>query len=86
MFVLLAIGLGPRDDLNFKMSFDRRTPPEDVVAVVNLSTERLWRWSPDLQAFDEDEMPTREVDHTGDDPGPETVSGGEFRPLDEGKV
>jgi hypothetical protein len=39
-------------------------------------------WEPELEPFDEDEPPTREVDHTGDDPGPETIRTGELEPLE----
>jgi hypothetical protein len=39
-------------------------------------------WTPELEPFDEEEPPIREIDHSGDDPGPETISTGEIRPLE----
>ena len=37
--------------------------------------------TPELEPFDETEDPVRETDHTGDDPGPDTISTGEIQPI-----
>jgi hypothetical protein len=42
-----------------------------------------FHWPIELEPFDEDEPPEIEIDHTDDDPGPETLSTGQLRPIGE---
>jgi hypothetical protein len=44
--------------------------------------ELLW---PSVTTTEDDE-PIREVDHTGDDPGPEVLAGPELKPFDRGEL
>jgi len=59
----------------------RLMPRVEVVARrLRLSTQRrvVIRW-PTPPDCDEDEPPIREIDHTGDDPGPEKLPPAELR-------
>jgi hypothetical protein len=40
-------------------------------------------WTPGLEPFDENEDAVREADHTGDDPGPDTISTGVLEPVEQ---
>ncbi len=57
-----------------------RFRPESGRRVGAVSSRSAIQW-PVPPDWDEDEEPVREVDHTGDDPGPEDLDGAEMIPL-----